>query len=108
MKKFIDFLKLKEDSAYDVGNMAVGDTSLTPSEEQGMGKLFEIMKTSWVKYRSDVKQFLDRMSAKDPDIKAMVDSLDSLTSALGSGARKAEDDVIASYKHEPDLEQPTT
>lgn len=93
MRTFAKYLSLRENSAYDVGNAAIGDNTLSSSEEKSMSNLFNIVKLSWSRYKGETKQFIDRMGSKDPEIKKLADELDNSVSTLGSAARKTDDPV---------------
>jgi len=97
MKTFVDYQKLREMSALDVGKSAVGGTALSNDEEGEMGSLFKVARLGWDRYRGEMVSFLQKLAHKDPDIQEEFSKIkDSGFGKLSSAVRriKPEPDIV--------------
>jgi hypothetical protein len=91
MKRFSDFVSLKEDSEFPDPTRLAGSSGKE-------GCLTKLVRLAWDRYEPETKDFFRQLANKDPDIKdtlSKMDNEDDLDMANRGQRDKDDQDVIA-------------
>lgn len=94
MRRFEDYVRLRESTATDIGSAVMGTTSLSTDQEGHLSDLFNIVRAVTSKYPRQMLQFLERFSRDKPEIQDMLaklsqDDLNDLRMASRKGLKLA-------------------
>jgi hypothetical protein len=86
MKKFSEFLKLKESSVNDIARDTIGVVGLTQEEKEELASIYKIVKNCAEEAPIMLQTLLNRMSKGDNEMESILNSID--ISVLKRASRK--------------------